>query len=197
MLKVRQRPVKFPANASGGATLSYPSFSREDQDTRNGGGTWSADDPDDAYPDWPADQPWSQYQACVGGALRCWVSLPAGALAAYPRTGYTAVLNGTADDMLGAVAALRAAGWVDPDAARAVFVEWTAYLASRRLFCVATVLLEAEVGAVRPSAVVRLNALRLTSSAAAQAVEVRRGRPGGAGNGAGMCADAAEEGGGG
>lgn len=173
MLKVKQQSVKFPANDTGGSTLTYPVFSEQYQQTSDGGGTWIADDPTDEYTDWPANESWSKFSKCVGGSSRCYVS-DSNALrpGAYPRSGYVVILNGTSSDMLDTVGRLRLAGFLDPNATRAVFVEFAAYLTSRRLFLIATVLFEAEVGAVWPSSVVRLNALRLTATVASQVMDV-------------------------
>jgi hypothetical protein len=124
MLKVKQVPVKFPANATGGSTLTYPIYSEEYKQSSNGGGTWTADDPTDIYPDWPENESWSTFTKCVGGSSRCYVS-DSNALrpGVYPRDGYVVTLNGTSDDMMATVARLRAAGFLDPNATRAVFVE--------------------------------------------------------------------------
>lgn len=122
----------------------YPPLSPSNEETRTGAGTTSEWDRLGEYYDWPESAPWFNYKKCVKTSIEsCYVPDEHAYYAGrYSQNGYIAELNGTTADMRVQLAELKKNRFFSPYSTRAVFVDFTAFLANRKLFAVITVLFE-------------------------------------------------------
>mmetsp|Transcript_63812 Transcript_63812/g.157003 ORF Transcript_63812/g.157003 Transcript_63812/m.157003 type:complete len:889 (+) Transcript_63812:198-2864(+) len=164
-LKIRQLSVQqeIVTDYAGNTIETYPTpWTPQETESRDGGGTTIQWDPRGKYIDWPSDQEWFSYQTCQPSILnKCVV---ADSRARYPEqygpNGFSAVFEGTVEQMRQKLAVLNKYNFLDQRTTRAVFVDFTAYLSNRRLFVIVTLLFEVtDMGVVTPSHTIHITDL--------------------------------------
>ena len=144
---VRQQRVQLKAAASplGYQILRWPVLTGEVEETRDGGGTILDHDPDGMLLDWPSDAVWYKYNLCSGSYCvpdeRLTFEFRTKPAPQYSMSGYTAILNGTSDEMSAELNRLKKYEFLG-GSTRAVFVDLTALFPGEMLFAQVSILFE-------------------------------------------------------